>query len=167
MPSFNINFSKNTQKASREKKAVLAMLVVFIFLILGLYFSQKTLNDAKKNQLSLENSLLHAQSAEPAPLDKRFSAYWRESKVNWAALFSTIEALNNPDITLLTIDPRRGEQKLLLSGLAKDQETLNLYLTKLETSPALHQVELQRYQRTTQSPNGIEFFVVAFWSGDD
>lgn len=118
-------------------------------------------------QQLLQKKLVEARTIKPATLEKKLQSYWTESKADWAGLFSTLEESKNSDITLLSVDPRLSEQRVLISGLARNQETLNFYLTKLESSKALSQVELQRYRRTTNSPNGLEFFAVTNWIAHD
>lgn len=167
MARYNINFSGNQQSVKRDKKILGVLLLALIALLGGLYASKEQLEQAVKKQEALRNKLLEAQSIEPKKLERKFQSYWTESKADWAGLFASLEEVKNPDITLLTVDPRLAEQRVLISGLAKDQETLNLYLTKLEFSTALNQVELQRYRRTTNSPNGLEFFAAARWIGHD
>lgn len=167
MARYNINFSNNQQMVKRDKKILCVLLVIFIALLAGVYFSSIKLAQSNAMQAELKNTLLNAQDKKPVQLERKLQAYWVESKADWAALFLSLENVKNPDITLLAVDPRLGEKRLLISGLAKDQEALNLYLTKLESSTVLSQVELQRYRRTTQSPNGLEFFVVANWSGNE
>ncbi|MGQ0687228.1 MAG: PilN domain-containing protein [Limnobacter sp.] len=163
----SINFSSNQQSVQRDKIALGLLLLALIALLGGVYASEVQREQASAKQQLLQDKLVEAKNNKPATLEKKLQNYWTESKTNWAGLFSTLEEVKNPDITLLSIDPQLSEKLVLISGLAKNQETLNLYLTKLESSTVLKQVELQRYRRTTNSPNGLEFFVVAQWIAHD
>jgi Tfp pilus assembly protein PilN len=159
----SINFSGNKQTLQRDKKILGVLLLMVAALLGGVYTSTHQLEQARSKQTELQNKLLDAQSIKPVPLERKLQTYWAESNTDWAGLFASLEEVKTPNITLLTIDPRLADQRVNVSGLAKDQEALNLYLTKLESSDALSHVELQRYRRTTQSPNGLEFFAVANW----
>jgi Tfp pilus assembly protein PilN len=163
----SINFSKNQQNLPRDKKILGVLLLVLFTLLAVTYKGKQELEQARVEQQAFQKKLEAAKNMKPKTLEKKLNNYWNESKTDWAGLFATLEELKNTDITLLTVDPRRSEQRVLISGLAKDQETLNLYLTKLESSGALSQVELQRYRRTTNSPNGLEFFAMAKWISHD
>lgn len=167
MARHSINFSSNQQSVQRDKVAMGLLLLALIALLSGVYASEVQREQASAKQQLLEDKLIEAKNIKPAALERKLQNYWTESKTNWAGLFSTLEEVKNPDITLLSVDPRLTDKRVLISGLAKNQETLNLYLTKLESSAVLKQVELQRYRRTTNSPNGLEFFVVAQWIAHD
>lgn len=167
MARHSINFSNNQQSVKRDKIALGLLLLALIALLFGVYATQVQREQARAKQQLLQDKLVEAKNIKPATLERKLQNYWTESKTNWAGLFSTLEEVKNPDITLLSVDPRLSEKRVLISGLAKNQETLNLYLTKLESSTVLKQVELQRYRRTTNSPNGLEFFVVAQWIAHD
>lgn len=167
MARHSINFSSNQQSVQRDKVALGLLLLALIALLCGVYASEVQHEQASAKQQLLEDKLIEAKNIKPATLERKLQIYWTESKTDWAGLFSTLEEVKNPDITLLSIDPRHAEKRVLISGLAQNQETLNLYLTKLESSAVLRQVELQRYRRTTNSPNGLEFFVVAQWIAHD
>lgn len=167
MARHSINFSSNQQSVQLDKVVLGLLLLALIALLCGVYASEVQSERASAKQQLLEDKLIEAKNIKPATLERKLQNYWTESKTNWAGLFSTLEEVKNPDITLLSVDPRLAEKRVLISGLAKNQETLNLYLTKLESSAVLRQVELQRYRRTTNSPNGLEFFVVAQWIAHD
>lgn len=167
MARYSINFSSNQQSVQRDKLVLGLLLLVLIAVLAGVYASKVQLEQASSKQQLLQKKLVEAKTIKPATLEKKLQSYWTESKADWAGLFSTLEESKNSDITLLSVDPRLSEQRVLISGLARNQETLNLYLTKLESSKALSQVELQRYRRTTNSPNGLEFFAVTDWIAHD
>ncbi|MCQ8895622.1 hypothetical protein NQT62_04090 [Limnobacter humi] len=163
MSGDRINFSSNQDISQRDQKVLVALLFLTICLLGGLYVSHQALNEEVSRQLDLQRSS-NSQPYEATVLDKKLDRFLMESKANWAGLFSSFENTKTSNITLLGIEPQLTEQQVRFSGLAKDQEALNLYLTRLEATPALKQVELQRYRNTTLSPNGLEFFAVAKWS---
>lgn len=167
MARYNINFSSNQQNVQRDKLVLGLLLLVLSAMLAGVYASTVQLEQASIKQQLLQEKLVEAKTIKPASLEKKLQSYWTESKADWAGLFSTLEESKNSDITLLSVDPRLSEQRVLISGLARNQETLNSYLTKLESSTVVNQVELQRYRRTTNSPNGLEFFAVAKWIAHD
>ena len=167
MARYSINFSSNKQSLQRDKKVLGVLLLIAVVLLGGAYASTQQLEKARSKQVELQNKLLQAQNIKPVPLEKTLDAYWKESQTDWAGLFTSLEEVKNTDITLLTVEPRTADKRLVVSGLAKDQEALNLYLTKLDASAALSQVELQRYKRTTHSPNGLEFVAVAQWGNHE
>lgn len=167
MKSAEMNLSTNTRKARQEKKIVFTLGLFAVILLACMYLVQIKLDKALAQKEKIESSIARTNAERPAPVEKKLNAFWQESRINWPGLFSVLEGVKSTDITLLAVDPNPDDKKLSILGLAKDQEALNLYLSKLESSDSLQQVELQRYRRTTQSPNGLEFFVLSDWDGDE
>lgn len=163
MTRYDVNFSNN-QNALLRNKLILGFLVLSLaVLLVKLYVSLSQLESATNEYHELATRLADTSNKTPVRPDKQLEDYLLKSRADWPGLFDTLEKLRSTDITLLSVDPRLVEQRVAISGLAKDQETLNLYLTKLDSSANLSKVELQRYRRTTHSPNGLEFFVTAQW----
>jgi len=65
--------------------------------------------------------------------------------VPWNELLSAIEKSDMNDIALLSLEPSSKKQQVIISGEAKNLETVLNYIQKLEAQPMLEKVYLQKH----------------------
>lgn len=83
----------------------------------------------------------------------------------WGDLFKVVEASNEKEIALLSIQPDAGKRLLRLSGEAKNFDALLAYIARLEQTPMLNQVYLANHEVRLQDPQKpVRFALVATWA---
>ncbi|MFN4329276.1 MAG: PilN domain-containing protein [Limnobacter sp.] len=161
-----VNFSTNQRRYKRNGIVLCFLIATCCATLVGMLVTRDQLIQARAQ---LTNSHIEAPSTltqSHQTTDRRLLDFWSEQKANWSALFSALEQAGSNDITLLQIEPKFSDRKVTISGLARDHETVDRYLGKLESSTVIGQVELQRYRRTTISPNGLEFHATGVWESE-
>lgn len=84
--------------------------------------------------------------------------------IPWSSLLLNIEQSNIPDIALLGLEPSIKKQQVLVTGQAKNLETVFSYVKQLETQPVLSQVYLQKHsidEADVSKP--VNFTILAKW----
>lgn len=104
--------------------------------------------------------------ADPALADKLRDANALEAALRrrWSELFEAIEAAQNADIALLSIEPDAGKGSILIAAEARHYDAMIAYLKRLEQTSVLHHPLLVQYnvqQQVAQHP--IRFSLVASW----
>ena len=85
--------------------------------------------------------------------------------VPWNGLLQDIEKADMQDIALLNLDPNVKKQQVIISGEAKNLQTVLSYIQKLEAQPMLNKVYLQKY--TVDEANQfkpVKFTLLAQWA---
>ena len=83
----------------------------------------------------------------------------------WGELFKRVEASNEKEIALLSIQPDAGKRVMRLSGEAKNFEALLAYIARLEHTPMLNQVYLTSHELRLQDPQKpVRFALTANWT---
>ncbi len=82
----------------------------------------------------------------------------------WNPLLNTIEQSNMQNIALLSIEPSRKKQQLLLTGQAKNIASAVQYIKQLETTDSLSQVYLLKHSIDQNDPyKPVGFTIMAKW----
>lgn len=86
----------------------------------------------------------------------------------WNALFAAIEATQNKDVTLLSLEPNTKKQQVLMTGEAKNLQLALQYVAQLQKQSVLSQVFLQKHtvdESNVSKP--VRFTVLAKWVADN
>lgn len=84
--------------------------------------------------------------------------------IQWQALFSGLEQLKMRHVALLSIEPSVKKQRLILTGQAKNMQSILDYVASVETLPMLSRVHLQKHQVEEEVPfKPVSFTIVARW----
>lgn len=82
----------------------------------------------------------------------------------WNPLLTSLEQVNAPDIALLSIEPNRKKQQLVLTGQAKNMAAILQYVQALAQLNGLAQVYLLKHQVDQSDPfKPVGFTIVAQW----
>lgn len=82
----------------------------------------------------------------------------------WNPLLTSLEQVNAPDIALLSIEPNRKKQQLVLTGQAKNMAATLQYVQALAQRNTLTQVYLLKHQVDQSDPfKPVGFTIVAQW----
>lgn len=82
----------------------------------------------------------------------------------WNPLLTSLEQVNAPDIALLSIEPNRKKQQLVLTGQAKNMAATLQYVQALAQLNTLAQVYLLKHQIDQSDPfKPVGFTIVAQW----
>lgn len=83
----------------------------------------------------------------------------------WDQLLTELEQVQMRDIALLSLEPNKKKQQLILSGQAKNMQIALNYIEALEKLPSLSQVFLQKHNVDQIDPfKPVAFTIVAQWS---
>jgi hypothetical protein len=83
----------------------------------------------------------------------------------WNELFDAIEQSDMPDITLLGLEPDSKKQRVIITGEAKNLQTILDYIVRLEKQSVFAQVLLQKHQvDQANSFKPVGFTAVANWN---
>lgn len=82
----------------------------------------------------------------------------------WQPLMQAVEQADMADIALLGIDPDIKKQQVLLTGEAKNLQTVLRYVAQLESQAVLHEVYLQKHAvEESDVSKPVRFAVLAKW----
>lgn len=82
----------------------------------------------------------------------------------WNPLLTSIEQVSAPDIALLSIEPNRKKQQLVLTGQAKHMAATLQYVQALAQLNTLAQVYLLKHQIDQSDPyKPVGFTIIAQW----
>ena len=82
----------------------------------------------------------------------------------WDNLLVAIEAANMPDIALLSLEPNSKKQLVVLTGEAKNLPVVLQYIKRLQQTPMLAQVYLQKHNiEESDTSKPVRFSLLAKW----
>ena len=82
----------------------------------------------------------------------------------WETLFLAIEQADIPDVALLSIEPSKEKQRLVLTGQSKNIQATFQYLQRLQALPMLTHVYLQNHKVAESDPfKPVNFTIVGQW----
>jgi len=148
--------------------------VAFAFFTWQHYQARVLANDeivSKQNQLNEPTPALitvDVASAYISPETKtQIEATVATLTTPWNALLVAIEKSDIKDVTLLGLEPSRKKQQVLLSGEAKNLQSVMNYINRLEEQSMLTQVYLQKHsvdEANISKP--VRFTLVAIWHAE-
>ena len=87
------------------------------------------------------------KSREGVEEQRKWAALRVERDFSWAEIFASVERAGSAEIELLAFKPDKGNRIVLLSGEARDQKSLIVFLDTLAQQPNLKNVHLTLQQR--------------------
>lgn len=82
----------------------------------------------------------------------------------WNPLLNALERINMQNVALLSVEPNRKKQQLVITGQAKNMESTLSYIKRLEEIEGLSQVYLLKHQIDQSDPNKpVGFTILAQW----
>lgn len=83
----------------------------------------------------------------------------------WNPLLTALERSTMPDIALLSLEPNRKKQQLVITGQAKNMESTLSYIKRLESIEGLSQVYLLKHNIDQSDPyKPVGFTILAQWT---
>lgn len=83
----------------------------------------------------------------------------------WNPLLNALERINMQNVALLSVEPNRKKQQLVITGQAKNMESTLSYIKRLEEIDGLSQVYLLKHQIDQSDPNKpVGFTILAQWA---
>ena len=126
-----------------------------------LYRMQKKLAVLKQAGQAMPKN---TSTPESQSVQKEIGSALQRLALPWGTLFVAIEAPSNESVVLLELQPDVERSQVLLTGEAKDFESLGRYVEELEDQEVLNNVYLVSHQVQLQSPvRQIRFVVRADW----
>lgn len=87
-----------------------------------------------------------------------------EITLPWTALFKTLEAVDRPEIKLMSVEPNTKKQSLRINAVAMDTENMMSYIDDLSTQKMLKSVALVTQQNADiNGQPALHFVVEALW----
>jgi hypothetical protein len=88
--------------------------------------------------------------------------------VPWGALMQQVEMADMKDVTLLSFEPSSKKKQILLTGEAKNLQSILGYVQKLEAQPMLEKVYLQKHNiDLADVSKPVKFTIYAGWNMAD
>lgn len=127
------------------------------------------------NEIALELTQLNDQIHIVPPVDSKSADIAPETKTQieatvatlttpWSALLVAIEKSDIKDVAILSLEPSSKKQLVLLSGEAKNLQSVMNYISRLEEQPMLAQVYLQKHSvDEANSSKPVRFTLAAQW----
>lgn len=82
----------------------------------------------------------------------------------WQPLLNALDQVNSKDIALLSIEPNKKKQQVLLTGQARNMEATLAYVRRLMQESVFTQVYLLKHSVDFDHPfEPVEFSIVAEW----
>jgi hypothetical protein len=164
----SLDFRRAPRSASWARWLLVAAAVAFTA---DLAWSYRALSaEVARKEARLLASPRHGRTALPAPRivddDEVRSAREtiRQLGTPWPRLFNAIEAVHASGVALLAIEPNAENGAVIVSGEAKDYPMLLKFVSSLEQSAGLREVQLQKHNVLANDPRkAISFTVSASW----
>jgi Tfp pilus assembly protein PilN len=122
------------------------------------------------SRVQAANNLINGDRprAKPVPVErldehvKAAEAVVRNLTLPWASLIETLEGTSNPDVAVLQIQPDAQQGLLRISGEARNQSAMWLYVRNLSAARSLDEVHLLNHQVQQEDPQKpLQFSVQA------
>lgn len=174
MRSLKLYFPYRNQRVSLVDYALL-LIGVALLLFVAYQFNQTT-TDIHTWEVR-EAHFLQQQKAKRQPRTpvthvdkvtqpevKQVNAVLRQLDLPWEQLFDALEAADNPDIALLSLQPNVSGKTVRLTGEARDLVAVVEYVQALELESVLKHAHLVSYKTRQDHPyHPIVFSVSATW----
>ncbi len=126
---------------------------------------------AEQSRLAAIAPVTHSATIEPAveTASEAEIKYAREIVAQlstpWNPLMNTLEQSNMSNIALLSIEPNRKKQQIVLTGQAKNMASTLSYIKQLERIETLSQVYLLKHSIDQSDPfKPVGFTILAQWN---
>jgi hypothetical protein len=171
----NLDFAENNPLSLQNFNAI-NLLILIISLVIAAY---TMLNyQAKADQYNklqdelaqiqpkknLDQTTQNIEKISGAEL-KQISDVVTDLSTPWKMLLEALGEVEMRDIVLLSLEPNKKKQQLVLGGQAKNMQAALNYIEALEKLPMLSQVFLQKHTVDQLDPfKPVAFTIVAKWS---
>lgn len=137
--------------------------------------SYRSVKNAQSEITSKLNAFNHQSNSKKIPIKtivaiippekiKQVSEVVNALIMPWDALLSAVEESDMPDIALLSLEPNNKKQQLLLTGEAKNFQSILTYVNQLEAQRMLSEVYLQKHSvNEADASKPISFTIFALW----
>lgn len=170
MRRLDLDFHRSPRPSPWGWALLLAGLTGVIVLLLA---HRQISDEASRHRATIERieaRLPGASLTAAAPADDATLAAARrvaeQQQQPWPELFASLEAADNKDVAVLTLDPEPGRGVLKIHAEARNLSAMLAYQRRLEEGGALRQVVLQAHdleKEATEAP--VRFHIVANWGG--
>ena len=171
----DLNFAKS-QAFSFSRLPFASLLMLLAGLLLATYVAmvykdkdheyhelQQELNQIKPITKPLQTNIV-SQKIPVAEL-KQINDITSDLSTPWNQLLAALEQLEMRDIALLSLEPSKKKQQIVLGGQAKNMQAALNYIEALEKLPVLSQVYLLKHNVDRLDPfKPVAFTIVAQWS---
>jgi len=171
----NLDFASNKPFSLRNFNAI-NLLILIISLVIAAYtmLAYKSKTD-QYNKLQVELAEIqpkkepvqtsqHTEKISVTEL-KKISDVVTDLSTPWKTLLEELGKVEMRDVALLSLEPSKKKQQLVLGGQAKNMQAALNYIESLEKLPMLSQVFLQKHTIDQLDPfKPVAFTIVAKWS---
>lgn len=120
-------------------------------------------NKAKYNQVTEKSTTKIKKTYTEAEL-KLIRNTLSDLGTPWEPLLSGLENINMSSVALLLFEPNKKKQQILLTGQAKNIQSMLLYVEAVSALPMLSKVYLQNHLIDIDDPNKpVTFTIAARW----
>lgn len=171
----DIDFAAPNPLAYQRLTVTSLVLMVFTLLLCAYVWAeyQKTEQVLNETEATL-NTLAPAQKAATvesvmetaSEADIQYArAIVTQLSTPWNPLLNALERINMQNVALLSVEPNRKKQQLVITGQAKNMESTLSYIKRLEAIEGLSQVYLLKHQIDQSDPNKpVGFTILAQWA---
>lgn len=171
----NIDFARNSAFSFSHFTPInLLVLLAGMFLTSYVALTYNAKNDALNQAQSQLAKIQPAKKTDITKSDlekipptelKYISDVATDLTTPWGQLLTELEQAQMNDVALLSLEPNKKKQQLILGGQAKNIQAVLNYIEALEKLPVLSQVFLQKHTVDQIDPfKPVAFTVVAQWS---
>lgn len=165
----------NNQAFSLSRLTPISMLIILTSLVIASYIAiiyRAKIDEYNNMQSQLEqiqpvkkHIVNHSLNKTPVAELKQISDVAADISTPWRQLLEGLEEVEMRDIALLSLEPNKKKQQLVLGGQAKNMQAALNYIEALEKLPMLSQVFLQKHTIDQLDPfKPVAFTIVAKWS---
>lgn len=159
----------------RNSTAMFLLISGALMLATSIFYIQHLSSKTQRLEADIEQ-LSHSKIPRPSvKLNSKESIKTRDEMVAvnaaiseivmpWTSLFKTLEAANNPDIKLMSVEPNTKKQALRINAVAMDVDSMMRYIEDLSQQKMLKNVVLVTQQNADiNGQPALHFVVEALW----
>lgn len=161
---------------SYQRLTLIGLVLIVVALLISAYVwaeYQKTgqmllETEARLNTMAPVQKAVPAQSVVETASEAEIQyarAIVAQLSTPWNPLLNALERINMQNVALLSVEPNRKKQQLVITGQAKNMESTLSYIKRLEAIEGLSQVYLLKHQIDQSDPNKpVGFTILAQWA---
>lgn len=121
-------------------------------------------NDEADIKAQIAKNKLAKENFSEAEL-KKIRATVADLSTPWDDLLASLEGLDMQGVGLLSLEPNKNKKQVMLTGEAKNIESMLNYVESVSTLPMLSKVYLQNHMIELDAPNQpVSFTIAADWN---
>jgi hypothetical protein len=161
---------------SLSRFTLINLLIILASLLIAIYVAITYINkDSEYSKLQAELAQTQPEKKPDEPNNntekipaaelKQITEITTDLTVPWEILLTELEQVNMQDIALLSLEPSKKKQQVILGGQGKNMLAVLNYIEALEKLPMLSHVFLQKHNVDELDPfKPVAFSIVARWS---